>query len=112
MLHSTATKLLGIARPGFGDLNEIASRALASVLLPSRWRAADPASPFAPAADPGRPAQMLGDIVGRLCPHPSLRLLSLYAVPQIPAKSVDFTTFNWQGMLKRLRQMAITGAAG
>lgn len=110
VLHSTATKLLGIQRPSFGDLNEIASRALASVLLPARWRAADPASPFAAAADPGRPVQLLGDVVSRLCPHPSLRLLSLYAVPQIPAKSVDFTTFTWPGMLKRLRQMAVTGA--
>lgn len=104
MLHLTATKLLGIPRPSFGDLNEIASRALASVLLPARWRAAGAGG------EPGRPVELLGDVAARLCPHPSLRLLSLYSVPQIPAKSVDFTTFTWPGMLKRLRQMAITGA--
>jgi hypothetical protein len=28
----------------------------------------------------------------------------------MPARSVDFTTFTWPALLKRLRQMLITGA--
>ena len=37
-------------------------------------------------------------------------MLTLLSVPQMPARSVDFTTFTWQALLKRLRQMLITGA--
>ena len=30
-------------------------------------------------------------------------------VPQVPPASIDFTTFTWNAMLKRLKQMQITG---
>jgi len=29
----------------------------------------------------------------------------------VPARSIDFTTFTWPAITKRLRQMLITGAA-
>lgn len=79
VLHNTATKLLGIQRPSFGDLNEIASRSLASVLLPARWRPADPAAPGASAAEPGRPVQMLGALPGSRARPGVLALLRTHA---------------------------------
>ncbi len=48
--------------------------------------------------------------MGRLCSQPALRLLTLLSVPQMPARSVDFTTFTWPALLKRLRQMLLTGS--
>ena len=59
---------------------------------------------------PGGVPPDAGDLVGRVCPHPMLRMLSLYSIPQIPPKSVDFTTFSWPALTKRIRQMVVTGA--
>ena len=33
------------------------------------------------------------------------------SVPQVPSRSVDFTTFRWDALLKRLKQMMMTGNA-
>ncbi|PNH05043.1 Tubulin delta chain [Tetrabaena socialis] len=163
-LHRTAAKLMGIARPTFGDINTIAARALASLLLPSQTRkpgsgapqgqgqgqgqgphgrgapgaaggggpgqlpalrrtgsgsgsspgSAAGAPPPGPPAGGGRPppcsTSPLLDLVTHLCPHPAYRLLTLRAIPQLPPASIDFTTFTWPAILKRLRQMLITGS--
>ncbi|KAG2489648.1 hypothetical protein HYH03_011927 [Edaphochlamys debaryana] len=37
-------------------------------------------------------------------------MLTLRAVPQLPPSSIDFTTFTWPAILKRLRQMLVTGS--
>ena len=52
---------------------------------------------------------LLHDITRSMCCHPSMRLLSIRSVPMIPARSVDFTTFTWPSLLKRMRQMLLTG---
>ena len=57
----------------------------------------------------GRPVSLFGDVVEKLCCHPAYRLLSLRSVPQLPPASIDFTTFTWTAILRRLRQMQITG---
>lgn len=57
----------------------------------------------------GRPVTLFGDIVEKLCCHPAYRLLSLRSLPQMPAGSIDFTTFTWPAILRRLHQMQITG---
>lgn len=58
----------------------------------------------------GKPVTLFGDIVEKLCCHPAYRLLTLRALPQMPPASIDFTTFTWPAILRRLRQMQITGA--
>jgi hypothetical protein len=58
---------------------------------------------------PQGPTQLLSDLVVHLCSHPLYRLLSLRALPHVPPSSVDFSTFTWPAINKRLRQMAITG---
>ena len=63
------------------------------------------------ATSKGRRVRLFADLVERVCPDPGYRLLSLRAAPQMPASSRDFTTFNWNSILKRLRQMQITGNA-
>ena len=94
-------------RPTLDDLNALAARSLCSALLPARWRATEAACD----APRGATASLFADVPTRLCAHPAQRLLTLLAVPQLPARSVDFTTFTWPALLKRLRQMLITGAA-
>jgi len=106
MLHAAAHKQMNIARPTFEDLNSLASRSLASAILPASWR---PAMGESAASRPA--GALLSDAVCRLCSQPSLRLLSLLSVPQMPARSVDFTTFTWPALLKRLRQMLLAGSA-
>ncbi|KAG2489635.1 hypothetical protein HYH03_011914 [Edaphochlamys debaryana] len=200
-LHRTAARLLNIARPSFADMNGIAARALASVLLPAQPRGPHaggahaasggsaaggghgrsspgsggggggggagvaaggghlPAlrrtgssgarlggeaaplgySPTAPprlppdaaypgasssrpgsgagsgsGSGPGGPAPLshapLAELLSHLCGHPCYRMLTLRAVPQLPPSSIDFTTFTWPAILKRLRQMLVTGS--
>jgi tubulin delta len=90
-------------RPTLEDLNGLAARALAAALLPARWRG--------DGGDAAQPAGLFADAATRLCSHPAQRLLTLLSVPQMPARSVDFTTFTWPALLKRLRQMLTTGAS-
>jgi hypothetical protein len=112
-LHLTCQKLHNVTRPSFDDLNRVAARALASVLLPTTHSASTEASSGVNGGaegELGRSTTMLGDVVQHLCAHPRHRVLSLRSVPQMPATSVDFTVLQWPGLLKRLRQMQITGA--
>jgi tubulin delta len=39
----------------------------------------------------------------------SYRLASIRCVPQLPAGSVDFTTFTWTALLRRLKAMGVSG---
>nr|AAB71840.1 tubulin Uni3 [Chlamydomonas reinhardtii] len=52
----------------------------------------------------------LAELVTRLCGHPAYRLLTLRSVPQLPPANIDFTTFTWPALTKRLRQMLVTGS--
>ncbi|GIL51556.1 hypothetical protein Vafri_7527 [Volvox africanus] len=169
-LHRTCAKLMGINRPSFTDMNGIAARALASVLLPSQSRGPNPGGSHAPNPTSGAPGtgaatgpgaspglqlpalrrtpgsggrgvgsegaaaaaggsglgaprssaspascpppstSPLAELVSHLCCHPAYRMLTLRAIPQLPPSSIDFTTFTWAAILKRLRQMLVTGS--
>jgi hypothetical protein len=39
----------------------------------------------------------------------SYGLASIRCVPQLPSGSVDFTTFTWPALLRRLKAMAVSG---
>ncbi|KAK9820111.1 hypothetical protein WJX72_006233 [[Myrmecia] bisecta] len=106
-LNLACQRLLNIQRPSFTDMNAVAAQALAAALLPARMRAA---TPPAMGGGRGRRLGMLGDVVEHLCCHPGYRLLSLRAVPQMAAAAIDFTTFTWTAILRRLQQMLITGS--
>mmetsp|Transcript_5031 Transcript_5031/g.9465 ORF Transcript_5031/g.9465 Transcript_5031/m.9465 type:complete len:438 (-) Transcript_5031:89-1402(-) len=101
-LHATCARLHNIKRPDFQDLNRVAARALASVLLPAASGSGN---------QPGSGKCMsVSDVAEHMCAHPAHRVLGLRCVPQMPAGSVDFTVFTWASILKRLRQMLITGS--
>eukprot|EP00899_Mesostigma_viride_P015985 jgi/Mesvir1/24388/Mv11057-RA.2 len=120
-LHRVCHTLLGIERPSFNEMNDVAARAAACALLPSVKRFLGggaggdrcPDDVLRPPPSPGatRPLRGLADIVSHLTPHPGLKLVTLRSTPQIPPRSIDFTTFSWAPLLKRVRQMLITGAS-
>ena len=110
-LRLTCVKQLGIERPTFDDMNAVAAKQIAGVLLP---RANGGVMVGADAArnspGVGRRAHALHDLTRDVCQHPSARLLSLRQTPVMPEASVDFTTFAWPSLLKRTRQMLLSGA--
>jgi tubulin delta len=116
-LRLTCVKQLGIERPTFDDMNLVAAKQIAGVLLPSCRRDARAnggvlVGAEAPRNGPGvgRRAHLLHDLTRDVCQHPSARLLSLRQTPVMPDTSVDFTTFTWPALLKRTRQMLLSGA--
>lgn len=43
--------------------------------------------------------------------HPDYKLLTVKNIPHMSEKSIEFSTFQWHGLLKHLRQMLIAGAS-
>lgn len=116
-LRLTCVKQLGIERPTFDDMNLVAAKQIAGVLLPSCRRDARANGGVLVGAEAlrngpgvGRRAHLLHDLTRDVCQHPSARLLSLRQTPVMPDTSVDFTTFTWPALLKRTRQMLLSGA--
>ena len=133
VLHETCRRLLHINRPSFADMNAVAARSLACAFLPSRLRLSHGPGlqgSGSGSRNSGQSCRMMGevaldrqrealdsrqtcflaDFVEHLCPHPRYRLLGLCSVPQLPVVSIDFTTFTWQAILKRLQQMLFIGS--
>ena len=112
----TCVKQLGIERPTFDDMNLVAAKQIAGVLLPSCRRDARANGGVLVGAEAPRngpasaDAHLLHDLTRDVCQHPSARLLSLRQTPVMPDTSVDFTTFTWPALLKRTRQMLLSGA--
>ena len=116
-LRLTCVKQLGIERPTFDDMNAVAAKQIAGALLPSVRRDARENGGVVVGAEAsrnspgvGRRAHLLHDLTRDVCQHPSARLLSLRQAPVMPDASVDFTTFTWPSLLKRTRQMLLSGA--
>mmetsp|Transcript_18963 Transcript_18963/g.52904 ORF Transcript_18963/g.52904 Transcript_18963/m.52904 type:complete len:371 (-) Transcript_18963:761-1873(-) len=108
-LHRTCQSLLSIRSPSFQDLNAVAARAMTAALLPANLIRTH--SGIAAVMDRGYGRlRLLGDLVEHLNCHPAYPVLTSHMVPQIPDRSMTFETFSWPGILKRLRQMLLTGS--
>lgn len=46
-----------------------------------------------------------------MVPVSDYKLLTMKNIPQMPESSIQFSTFQWHGLLKHLRQMLIADAA-
>lgn len=53
----------------------------------------------------------IGDLLEHLVPHPDYKLLTVKNIPQMSDQAVEFSTYQWPGLLKHLRQMFIANAA-
>ncbi|XP_041378716.1 tubulin delta chain-like [Gigantopelta aegis] len=99
-LQKICSQLLNMKKISFRDINKVIAHKLASFLLP------------ATSEDGGYSnSNDLGFLLQHLVPHPEYKLLSLRNIPQIAEKSMEFSVYQWHGLLKHLRQMLIANAA-
>ncbi|XP_052800591.1 tubulin delta chain-like [Mya arenaria] len=100
-LHKICTQLLNIKKLGFKDINKVICHKLLGVLLPAVTE-----------KYPGiNSSNSLGVMLEHLVPCPSYKLLTVKNIPQMSDTSKDFSVFQWQGLIKHLRQMLIANAA-
>lgn len=52
----------------------------------------------------------VGEMLEHLVPHPDYKLLTIKNIPQMSAAAHEFSTYQWHGLLKHLRQMLISDA--
>jgi len=107
-LLQTCKRRLDIQRPTFDDLNRVAAKGLASILLPAERQSVDPYD-FGGGGG-GLEHNLLGSLVEHLCSHPAFKMLTLKSAPQVQTKALDFTEFKWTTILKWLRQMLIVSS--
>lgn len=79
----------------FNDLNSIIGHKLASVMQPS--------------LEDNSRKNYLNEIVGDLCASNDFKLLSLNNVPIMSKQSIEYSTFQWNGLYKNARQLLYTG---
>ncbi|KAK7087673.1 tubulin delta chain-like [Littorina saxatilis] len=99
-LHKICSQLLGIKRISFLDINRVICHKLTSFLQPAQQTH----STFTSST------QDLGWKLQHLVPHPEHKLLTIRNIPQVSERSMEFSTFQWTGLLKHLRQMLIASA--
>lgn len=52
-----------------------------------------------------------GHILEHVVPLPEYKLLTLENIPQISEKSMEYSIFQWHGLLKHFRQMLLADSA-
>ncbi|EDO39408.1 predicted protein [Nematostella vectensis] len=108
-LQKICSKLLNLKHISFRDINKVVSHKLGSMLQPMKlFRAGQSETELGKTLSV---SSLLADIVEQLCPHPDYKLLSLRSIPQMAEKSMAYSTYNWSGLLKHLRQMLIADAS-
>lgn len=107
-LQTICSRLMNMKHISFGDINKLVSHKLGSILQPVKlFNAGQSEQSLKKAMSV---PSLLGDIIEHLCPHPEYKLLSLSNIPQMSKKSLEYSCFNWPGLLKHLRQMLIADA--
>ena len=97
-LHSICSKLLGIKNVSFKDINNVIANQLASILQPVTFGSCPSSYSF----------NVLNSLVSTVACHSHYGMLDLKSLPHIPQKSVAFSTYAWDALLKRIYQMLIT----
>ncbi|XP_076452877.1 tubulin delta chain-like [Babylonia areolata] len=101
-LHKICSQLLAIKRIAFKDINRVISHKLTSFLQPSHLSVSSLHSTLS--------TRQLGWKLQHLVPHPDHKLLTIRNIPQVSERAMEFSTFQWAGLLKHLRQMLIASA--
>ncbi|KAK2187236.1 hypothetical protein NP493_172g02018 [Ridgeia piscesae] len=102
-LQQICTKLLDIKKVSVQDLNKVISHTMASVLQPV-YDSTDHSSWSSPVTG------HLGSLLEHLVAQPEYKLLSVRGIPLIADKSMQFSSYQWRGLLKHLTQMLIADA--
>eukprot|EP00775_Hariotina_reticulata_P012599 gene12599-12731_t len=106
VLHATCTRLLGVKNPGFKDFQQPFALLCSAVYVNVVRMHASVGPPGVHTQESVliRPDAASAGVLKRSYPLASLRCL-----PQLPAGSVDFTSFSWPGLLRRLKAMQLAG---
>ena len=104
---STCQQLLKIKRPSYKIMNTVLAQSLLSITVPAANSLDDKLSLWGG----NSPANSLQSIVRTLCAHPSYKMLSLRNIPQCTAAVSAFNADLWDGMMQRVRQLALTNSS-
>ncbi|XP_067668133.1 tubulin delta chain-like [Haliotis asinina] len=99
-LHKICQQLLNINKISFRAINKVVSHKMASFLQPAHSD-----------SDGYTCSNDLGSLLHHLVPHPEYKLLTLKNIPQMSERALEFSTYQWHGLLKHLRQMLVADAA-
>ncbi|XP_005394034.1 PREDICTED: tubulin delta chain isoform X4 [Chinchilla lanigera] len=99
-VHKICAKLMSTKQISFRDINQVLAHQLGSVFQPTHSAECS----FHYRTNP------LGDLMEHLVPHPEFKMLGVRTIPQMSETSLPYSTFTWNGLLKRLRQMLISNA--
>ncbi|XP_053563312.1 tubulin delta chain isoform X3 [Bombina bombina] len=100
VIHKVCSQLMNIKQISFRDVNKVIAHQLGNVFQPTYT--SEGASHYS--------RNTLGDLMECLVPHPEFKMLGLHNIPQMSENSLAYSTFNWQGLIKHLRQMLIANA--
>ena len=93
-LQAVCQRRLGLKTVNLCDLNTVIGTQLSSLLFPT---------------DGVRQCR-LHEAIGRLCAHPSYKILTTHCIPQLSEQSKSYSTYLWPGLVRHVRQMLITGS--
>lgn len=99
-LHKICQQLLNIKKISFKDINKVICHKLATMLQPC------PLSKYTGDTC----SNSIGEMLEHLVSHPDYKLLTIKNIPQMSAAAQEFSTYQWHGLLKHLRQMLISDA--
>ncbi|XP_013394040.1 tubulin delta chain isoform X2 [Lingula anatina] len=98
-IQKICSQLLNIKHISFQDMNTVIAHKLASFLQPTvRTEGSHTRQ------------NRLGDMLEHLVAHPDYKLLSLLNIPQMSEAALQYSAYQWPGLLKHLRQMLIANA--
>lgn len=101
-LLSACRHLLKLPRPSYSTMNQVLAHSLLSVFYP----ASNSPAPKLPLWS--CESNCLAQVVARMAPDPSYRVIGVQSVPKCSAKVSEFNSDLWEGMLQRVRQMHLT----
>ncbi|KAE8624746.1 hypothetical protein XENTR_v10006037 [Xenopus tropicalis] len=100
IIHKVCSQLMNIKQISFRDVNKVIAHQLGSIFQPVYT--SEEALHYC--------RNPLGELMECLVPHPEYKMLGLRNIPQMSEHSLAYSTFNWNGLLKHLRQMLIANA--
>ncbi|NP_001081147.1 tubulin delta 1 L homeolog [Xenopus laevis] len=100
IIHKVCSQLMNIKQISFRDVNKVIAHQLGSIFQPVYT--SETAQHYC--------RNPLVELMECLVPHPEYKMLGLRNIPQMSEHSLAYSTFNWHGLLKHLRQMLIANA--
>jgi len=96
-------------RPSYKLMNTVLAQSLLSISFPAANSPADKLTVWGGGGSSS--SNWLQSVVRDLCAHPTYKMLSLRNIPQCTAAVSAFNADLWDGMMQRVRQLALTNSS-